>query len=52
MILKRMGYKGEGLVKCEQGMKEPLESTMRPKCVFLWYAGRGKINTGFTGSSK
>lgn len=48
-IMKRMGYKGQGLGKYSQGRREPIKPIMRPKYEGIGYI-TGKGNN--TGSSK
>ena len=36
-IMERMGFKGKGLGKHEQGLKNPIETTIRPKYASLGY---------------
>ena len=45
--MERMRFKGKGLGKHEQGIKNPTETTIRPKYAGLGYdAGSGKVNKG------
>jgi hypothetical protein len=44
-IMKKMGFKGKGLGKHEQGIRNPIEPTIRPKYEGLGYGiGNGKMN--------
>lgn len=46
-IMEIMGFKGKGLGKDEQGLRNPIETIVRPKYVGLGYdVGNGKINKG------
>ena len=46
-IMERMGFKGKDLGKHEQGLKNPIETTIRRKYAGLGYdACSGKINKG------
>ena len=46
-IMKRMGFKGKGLGKHEQGIINPIEITSRPKYAGLGYeAGSEKVSKG------
>ena len=43
-IMERMGFKGKGLGKDEQGLRNPIETIVRPKYAGLGYdAGSGKL---------
>jgi hypothetical protein len=51
-IMKRMGFKGKGLGKHEQGIRNPIETTGRPKYAGLGYeAGNGKMNKSSSDSN-
>ena len=46
-IMKRMGFKGKGLGKHEQGIRNPIKPIARPKYEGLGYAtDNGKMNKG------
>ena len=46
-IMERMGFKGKGLGKDEEGLMNLIETIVRPKYVGLGYdAGSGKMNKG------
>ena len=46
-IMERMGFKGKGLGKHEQGIRSPIKPTIRPKYEGLGYATEnGKMNKG------